>query len=1451
MTFSLGRAEFIIDANAQPLIAAQAVAYKQVRVEADKVTKDLAQQNRVREDDVRKSASILIDAEKKLAKEQLAEQKRLDAERRKQIRDSIKNDVAELKNSEKQRKEIARSIADAEKQIERDRLETVRRTLREEATLRRQHEQQRREEARKLAQEEANQAKSGVLGSGVSTARVGGTVATLLGFGAIASGALVARESILGLVEATTKQDQAQRALNAAFKESLPVYKEIAEATSKQFSLINNEVTTSIAQFGTLGRQSNLSSEQLKALIPVALDLQAAYGGDLREAFRSVQGAILGETEALEKYGIVLQDGVLKTLPQLTEEEKKRFETMSESEKQLIRYRVLMDLASDSTGSAAQRAKEAQGGFNDFSNALDNLAKRLGQDTVPFLGNLARVLSTVIDRYKAALDTAREIGLALQDLREKGNFLPGAETVEDQISINRRREQIQKDADNLAAQRKQAIQDAQKAENARIDAENAAIKRRAELEVNALKDSAERRIRDIDNQKRQAEAQLRIALDSIEKQKDAELERLRVTEEARRNASAAEARRIEAEKDAAIQAVEDRKDAVLQALEVEKDAVIAAAEEQIRQAEITRDKIIRSLEERRDAAIKDLEAEKRQRDNLRIQEDRQIEDSIEQESRRREAAHKQRLRQFDLEADALEEQYDKDIKAIEKKERLEDDRHAKRVKQLEQERDTTEDIYDSQIKAIEEQIRALDALKNAEDNRRKIRDLEARRSEAQQTLVRVQGTGTPEQIVQARTALTAAIRTGDPEYIKKRQAELVEVAGRGIEEIEKARKDLAEVEQDLSDESVDQARDAERDKLEAAKRALQEQKDTHKKTIDAELDKERSAEDERAKRRKRALDDDKQAAKDRLDDAKKKIEEREREERDAYDKDKQGAEDAAETAKRVLEDRRRAENEKYKDDLDRIKDTSDKEIEATKRTYNDEEVGLIPNIRRAVDYAKTQYQSKVQAAQQAYEAERKEIYNTYDHPETGLISRHRQAEEAARQNYQNATIAATNHFNTVKEQVQQTYRNNDGQSGIIDRLDELKRQTQEQLRLDLAEWEKWKDGLVGPNGVITKTWDQAKKDFDAFLQDIKNRGGATIRPRIVVDVSIPNSAIPPSNSAGPDPGTSGGTNPGIPGVDPNLSVGGNGGGGGGSSAPPSGSGGVPTGPAPEEESSGQVDVNFARFIPRLGFAEKYNGTHKARPGWEVDGDTAAWPYGPTRHKGIDLLLPGGNNGYGQPIGAFTSGTVSSIHQYSGNPYTDPQGNRVTITDKSGKTHWYLHLQKWAVSVNQPVKRGDLIGYLGDTGTEDIQYPHLHYEVRDGMNDGALTLKELGTKSLDPMPYIRGRDKGYMFNNPTMYRDTVTGEVGVLAERGPEMLLGRQETRSLSNVMKGQNTGGPALNRVLDYAAIGSNVLDTPSVISTTNGGDTMNYYGVAPEDVLQKWRDDQRRQRVLRGRTRG
>jgi len=99
-------------------------------------------------------------------------------------------------------------------------------------------------------------------------------------------------------------------------------------------------------------------------------------------------------------------------------------------------------------------------------------------------------------------------------------------------------------------------------------------------------------------------------------------------------------------------------------------------------------------------------------------------------------------------------------------------------------------------------------------------------------------------------------------------------------------------------------------------------------------------------------------------------------------------------------------------------------------------------------------------------------------------------------------------------------------------------------------------------------------------------------------------------------------------------------------------------------------------------------------GWRSDPFTKARK----KHWGMDFTAPRGTAIY-----ATGDGVVKRADQRSSG-----YGKHVRIDHGFGFITLYAHMSKYNVKKGQKVKRGDLIGFVGNTGRS--QAPHLHYEI---------------------------------------------------------------------------------------------------------------------------------------------
>ncbi|WP_286731452.1 M23 family metallopeptidase [Acinetobacter sp. UBA1297] len=106
------------------------------------------------------------------------------------------------------------------------------------------------------------------------------------------------------------------------------------------------------------------------------------------------------------------------------------------------------------------------------------------------------------------------------------------------------------------------------------------------------------------------------------------------------------------------------------------------------------------------------------------------------------------------------------------------------------------------------------------------------------------------------------------------------------------------------------------------------------------------------------------------------------------------------------------------------------------------------------------------------------------------------------------------------------------------------------------------------------------------------------------------------------------------------------------------------------------------------------------------------------HEGIDIMSPRGTKVY-----SATEGLIADLRN------NNLGGKVIWILGPGGSWHYYAHLDghKRGLEVGDYIKKGQLIGYVGNTGNARHTAPHLHYGIY---------LQGKGRGAVNPYLYLR-------------------------------------------------------------------------------------------------------------------
>lgn len=156
-----------------------------------------------------------------------------------------------------------------------------------------------------------------------------------------------------------------------------------------------------------------------------------------------------------------------------------------------------------------------------------------------------------------------------------------------------------------------------------------------------------------------------------------------------------------------------------------------------------------------------------------------------------------------------------------------------------------------------------------------------------------------------------------------------------------------------------------------------------------------------------------------------------------------------------------------------------------------------------------------------------------------------------------------------------------------------------------------------------------------------------------------------------------------------------------------------TKPAPAERRSGDVGLEFwsrragGEPIPPHAVVAALRSRELAIPVAGVESeelrDSFLDPRGARTHHALDIMAARRT-----PVRAVEDGTIAKLYYSEG-------GGGITIYQfDPGRavSYYYAHLDGYADGLRegQPVRRGDLIGYVGSTGNASASAPHLHFGI---------------------------------------------------------------------------------------------------------------------------------------------
>lgn len=254
--------------------------------------------------------------------------------------------------------------------------------------------------------------------------RTGGAGGFLFGSGTFIAAA--------GITAAITKSVSAASDLNETISKSRQVFGEASvsverfgDSAAQALGQSKQQAVEAAATFGNLFRTVGLAGQQnaefSTSLVKLAGDLASFNNVAPGDALLALRSGLIGEAEPLRRFGVLLSEARVQQVA-LAESGKKSVKALTDQEKVLARYKIILDDTATAQGDFERTSGGLANQTRILTANLSNLAANLGSTFLPAINPAIKALNDVFETstlvskvQQTMLDKIHESGLSFKE----------------------------------------------------------------------------------------------------------------------------------------------------------------------------------------------------------------------------------------------------------------------------------------------------------------------------------------------------------------------------------------------------------------------------------------------------------------------------------------------------------------------------------------------------------------------------------------------------------------------------------------------------------------------------------------------------------------------------------------------------------------------------------------------------------------------------------------------------------------------------------------------------------------------------------------------------------------------------------------------------------------------------------------------------------------------------
>ncbi|PGH22410.1 hypothetical protein RN96_04540 [Fusobacterium polymorphum] len=226
-------------------------------------------------------------------------------------------------------------------------------------------------------------------------------------------------------IESASKMDELANITQQVFESSTKEIEQWAKTIDKEIGRSIYQMQNFASIYGSMfkgaGFDTSFFKKISKDLATFTADFSSFFNVTDDEAFTAIKGALTGETEALKRYGLILNDTTMAEYA-LSQGIKEKWQNLDTATKMQLRYNKLMEMTTYIQGDASRTIDGYANSLKKAEGLIDNIATSIGHKLLPFATKVVHMFNGIAEAVDDMLSKKSSTDYLFDFVKEKQNL---------------------------------------------------------------------------------------------------------------------------------------------------------------------------------------------------------------------------------------------------------------------------------------------------------------------------------------------------------------------------------------------------------------------------------------------------------------------------------------------------------------------------------------------------------------------------------------------------------------------------------------------------------------------------------------------------------------------------------------------------------------------------------------------------------------------------------------------------------------------------------------------------------------------------------------------------------------------------------------------------------------------------------------------------------------------